>query len=134
MRVRNAWTKTQHGWRRGRHRIQLVVPGRWVLLEERSDEDSGTAIPKIVTTSASLRTLKRAAERQEWRRWKRRRAAKHTAWLVAATVGMGLSAALPPPWMVVGIIVLTLLGFHCLATVADTLTEGSWTRVSQTYQ
>lgn len=134
MQARTAWTKTPHGWRRGRHRIQLVAPGLWALLEERSHDDPDAAIPIIVTTSASLGTLKRAAERREWRRWKRRRTANHSAWLVAAMVGMGLSAALPPVWMVVGIIVLILLAFRSLAIVADTLTEGSWTRVSQTYQ
>lgn len=132
--VRTTWTRTQHGWRRGRHRIELVAPGLWALLEQRSDDDPDVAIPEIVTTSASLRTLMRSAERREWRRWKRRRAGKYSTWLAAAIMGMALSAALPGPWMVLGIVLLTLLGLHCLATVADTLTESSWAKVSQTYQ
>lgn len=130
--ARTTWTRTEHGWRRGRHRIELVAPGLWALLEQHSEDED--AIPDIVTTSASLRTLMRSAERREWRRWKRRRAAKYSAWLAIAISGMALSAALPTPWMVVGIVSLTLVGLHSLATVAETLTDGSWARVSQTYQ
>lgn len=130
----HSWTEAPDGWRSGRHRIQLIAPGLWALVEEDSDDDPHVTIPVIITTSASLNALKHIAERRERRRWKRRRMWKHTAAAMTAVVGVALTSVLPPGWMVLAVFISMLVAIRSLAIVADTVTDASWARVSQTYQ
>lgn len=128
---RLVWNRERGGWRSGSYRIELIAPRMWALVVESGQPG---VVSRVVTTSASLRCIKREAERREWRRWRNRRVYKYSMGMVAALGGLALLPALSAAWMVVASVATVLLALRSLAVVTDMLTNSSWARVSQTYQ
>lgn len=132
---RLVWNRVSAGWRSGRYRIDLIAPGMWALVsEESTGSDPQQVTPHLVTTSASRRCLEHEAQRREWRRWRTHRLVWHSLGTVAALAGFALLPVLPPAWMVTAGIVATLVMLRSLAVMANIVTNGSWARLSQTYQ
>lgn len=132
MRGALTWRRTSGDWRSGRYRIQLIAPGIWVLIDQGLDPSD--PVPRMVTSSPSLKALKRLAARRERRRLRSRRLWRHSMILVSALAALGVAAFLPAPWMVIVTIALIAIALRSLSIAIDTFTQGSWTRLRQTYQ
>ena len=90
--------------------------------------------PTIITTSASVRTLKYLAERRETRVTRRRVMWTHSLVGVAAALGLLAASLLPSPAVIVATVALMFVMLRSVAIVAVVATDGAWTRVRHTYQ
>ncbi len=133
-RTRSKWMPTANGWRWGRYQIECLAPRLWVLTEMGADLPGAVSSPTIITTSASVRTLKYLAERRETRVTRRRVMWTHSLVGVAAALGLLAASLLPSPAVIVATVALMFVMLRSVAIVAVVATDGAWTRVRHTYQ
>jgi hypothetical protein len=125
---RLAWIETPDGWSSGAYRIELAVPGLWVL--SRGDGPRAT----ILETSGSLSGLKNLVDSLEARTNRRSRLTRHGLGVVFAVVLAVLSPNVSVALVVPAVILVFVVSLRMLLAWVDTVTERSWDRLSDLYQ